>query len=777
MDLSSRPITGFLPIFAVFELAALYLLQWLDSDTKLIVAVPSAFAAVSFSVLAFVFRKRAGRKAISALLLTVSVTAGASLGIFLSRCEFNIKREEVLSYVGKTAVIEGEITGAVYESDFVSYYHADISSVGGKSVSFPLKIEASGGPGLGVCDKFSCQAEFRGLDGTRYVYGDSYIEGKGIYASAVCTDIIKTGTAKNIRYYSNTVNEAAAAALSDAAGEGADLANALILGRKAELSDTLKRDFRSLGISHLLALSGLHFSVIIGSLGAVLTLFRVKRVPKYIILLLSSVAFAFLTGFGVTVSRAAFMMILFCAAKLIGRQTDSLASLSAAAIVITAVSPSSALNVGFQLSFSATLGIILLAPEANLAIAHITAKQSVGETAAQKAKRKIKGVLLLFPLALYIGTAATLFTLPITVETFGSFSALSFFFTALFSIPATLLIYSGFAVLILSPVPFLPKIPGFLCEKLSELIKFSSSRLADGRYLFSLNYDFVPYISVITAAVLLTGLLIRSEKRIHLRLFVFLSAAILFYASYFCCYTVVTAEERGSCTVSYLNCGASEMMTVKADGHGAVIDMSTGGSEGVRAADTLLDESAVPEPEALILTHYHLYHPQTITKYCEESFLKDIYLPFPAGEREEEYYAATLEAANAAGLSVHIYDRVTGVISFYGVEIKIPYFGYIERSAHPVFAVSAGYGNGRAVYLSSALWESDADIAAAAKNCLMLIVGSHGPKAETAFSLKTAAKIYAPTRYKERFQCGFAEVYEDDMIKIELFPPQKAGAD
>ena len=62
MDLSSRPITGFLPIFAVFELAALYLLKWLDSDTKLIVAVPSAFAAVSFSVLAFVFRKRAGRK-------------------------------------------------------------------------------------------------------------------------------------------------------------------------------------------------------------------------------------------------------------------------------------------------------------------------------------------------------------------------------------------------------------------------------------------------------------------------------------------------------------------------------------------------------------------------------------------------------------------------------------------------------------------------------------------------------------------------------------------
>ena len=772
MDISSRLKTGYLVIFAAFELAAMYLLFALDGETKLVIAVPCAFTAVILSVFTAVFRKKMTAKAVSALLAAVALTAGTSLGTFLCRYESNVKRDGVRSYIGVSAVIEGEITEVVYEEDFGAMYYADISDVGGKRVSFPLKITTDGKTKLSVCDRFRCDAVFHDLVSTDYVYGDAYIEGKGIYASAVCGDLELLAPVKSIRYYSGIVNRAASEAVSEATGDGADLANALILGRRDGLSDTLKRDFRALGISHLLALSGLHFSVIVGSLSAILSLFRVRRVPKHIILLLFSLGFAFLTGFGVTVSRAAIMMIIFCLAKLIGRQADSLTSLSAAAVILTAVSPSSAYNVGFQLSFAAALGIILLSPEANLAIAHITAKQSVGETRAQKAKRRIKGILLLFPLALYIGVAATLFTLPVTAETFGAFSPLSFFFTALFSIPATVLIYSGFAVLLFSAIPFVPKIPGFLCEKLAMLIKGASSRLSGGEYIFSLNYGFLPYLFVFTAAVLLTGLLIKPKRYIHLKLFVFLAAAAFFSGSFFICRAVAEADVRDVCTVSYLNCGESEMLTVKINGHGAIIDVSTGGSEGVYAADTMLGADALPEPETLILTHYHKYHAQTVAKYCSDSFLKEIYLPAPTDAAEKELYEAVYKAADGAGLTVHIYCREKDRIDFYGAEIFMPCYGRIERSVHPVFAVASDYYGSSALYLSSAVWESDVYTNRHADGSLMIIVGSHGPKAETAFYCETPAKIYAPTRYSDRFECGFTEVPDDCRVSLDIYPPQ-----
>ena len=767
MEIRTR--ARFLAVFAAAEFSALYIPVQLDGDVRLIAAVPCAFAAVAVLLLALLSRNRVSSKALSAMLLTAAVTAGAALGIFLCRSELNVKRDLVRSYIGKTVTIEGEITEVVYEESFGSVFYADISSVDGGAVSFPLKLEFDRAEELQICEKFRCEAEIRDLVRTNYVYGDSYIESKGIYASALCGDVVRLGTSKGVRYFSQQLNAAASDALTAVTGEGADIANALLLGRRDGLSDTLKRDFRSLGISHILALSGMHFSVMIGSLGALLTVFRMRRIPKYVVLALFSAAYAFLVGFGVTVSRAAIMILLFCLAKLIGRQADSLTSLSAAAIIITAFSPSSAYNAGFQLSFAAALGIIMLSPEARLAAAHITARQSVGETRAQKFKRRVKGWLLLFPLALYTGISAVLFTLPVTRDLFGSFSVLSFLFTALFAVPVTLFLYIGFATLLLLPIPYVSDAAGFLCERSAVLIKRMSEALANGDLIVSLRYDFVPYLFLPTAAILIVGLLIKPKKHIHLRLFFILAAAAVFSLSFFGCYMKDKAEDRGVCTVSYLNCGASEMITAKIDGHGIIIDVSTGGGTGVFAADAVLDEDAVPEPDILILTHLHQYHANTVAKYAGRSFLRKIYLPEPT-DGERDYYDAAAEAARNAGLTVHTYVRGADVIKIGDLLVSMPYFGFLKRSVKPVFALSAESGSGKVLYLSSSVWETDFDTEAYAEGCTAVIVGSHGPNLKTEFDCAAAASVYAPERSAGYVKCAFTAVGEDERIKLRLSP-------
>ncbi len=740
----SRGRGRYLTFFAAAEFFAIYLLRPTDGDTKLTAAIPCAFAAVMLTAAAIILRKRIELRRTAAILTAAALTAGAAAGLFLCRAELNVRRGEVRSYIGKTVAIECVVTDTLYAEDFGSAYIAGVTSVNGEKVSFPLKITC--GETFSLCEKIACDAEFRDLERAEYLYGDEYLEGKGVYAAAGCASVTRLGFSKGVRYYSQRLNDAAASVCDRYAGDGADLVKALILGQRGDLSDTLKRDFRSLGVSHLLALSGMHFSVIIGSAGAVLNLFRVRRVPKYTVLLLLSVAFAFLTGFGVTVSRAALMMILFCLAKLLGRNFDSLTALSAAAIAVTAFSPSSAFNSGFQLSFSATLGIILLAPEANLAIAHITAKQSVGETRAQRVKRKAKGVAMLFPLALYVGIAATLFTLPVTAELFGSFSVLSFFFTAILSIPVTVLIYSGFALLVLSPIPFVPKIPGFLCGRTAALIKTAAGKLANEKFIVSLRYPFVPYLLAAAAVMLAVCLFIRPKKLIHLRLFLILAVSAAFAASFFCCRAITGSVTRGECAVSYLNCGASEALTLNINGRGVIIDVSTGGATGINAADALLDENAVPEPEILILTHVHGAHADTLRKYCGKSFLKEIFIPVPGSDSERKDVAEVTATAAELGLTIRTYDRKSGVITVEGAAVSMPYFGYLKRSVQPVFALSVENGGGSVLYLSPSVWEAGFNAGKAAAGSDAVFVGAHGPAPKAKLYIGADVGVFAAER-------------------------------
>ncbi len=137
------------------------------------------------------------------------------------------------------------------------------------------------------------------------------------------------------------------------------LLKAIMLGDKSGLPDQLEDDFRTVGLSHLIAISGFHVSIILILVLGVLDVgFRPKTAAIITIVVL--ILYAVLVGLRPSVIRATFMGIGFLiGTRFLGRRNNTISILASIAIGITLINPDQITNVGFQLSFAATLSLAL----------------------------------------------------------------------------------------------------------------------------------------------------------------------------------------------------------------------------------------------------------------------------------------------------------------------------------------------------------------------------------------------------------------------------------
>jgi competence protein ComEC len=143
----------------------------------------------------------------------------------------------------------------------------------------------------------------------------------------------------------------------------ASLAQGVILGIRGNISSDVTDDFSRSGVSHLLAISGLHLGIIAGvMLGIGLWLFG-RRHYLYVWLALAAVwFFAVITGFHLPVVRGAIMASLFLFAEMLGRQRSAIVALVFAAAVMVGIWPYILGNASFQLSFLAMAGLVFIFP-------------------------------------------------------------------------------------------------------------------------------------------------------------------------------------------------------------------------------------------------------------------------------------------------------------------------------------------------------------------------------------------------------------------------------
>ena len=139
--------------------------------------------------------------------------------------------------------------------------------------------------------------------------------------------------------------------------ETADLSYALIIGDKSFVDGNDMQSFRTAGIAHLLAVSGLHVGFIVGIFEFIFEKFKVHPLKRLAVSLPLLLFYAYLCGFPASVMRAVVMAVCVQLCRFAFRKVDLLTSLAAACIVILSVKPLYLFDAGFLLSVSAVYGI------------------------------------------------------------------------------------------------------------------------------------------------------------------------------------------------------------------------------------------------------------------------------------------------------------------------------------------------------------------------------------------------------------------------------------
>lgn len=225
-------------------------------------------------------------------------------------------------------------------------------------------------------------------------------------------------------------------------GQPAALLKALLLGARGELDENIQQHFINVGVIHVLAVSGLHVGFVLAGLLGFLSFLRLPTLWRIVLASICLIFYAFLTGLKPSIVRATIMALIYLFGLLLQRRTHVLNTMAIAAFVILCISPLSLFEAGFQLSFVAVLGIVLIYDRFDKLLRPWL--NSIRERGR---------VVLIWMIKLFaVSLAAQIATLPLTVYYFSRFSLIAFF-ANLFVIPVVAIIVAlGMPAILLSTI-------------------------------------------------------------------------------------------------------------------------------------------------------------------------------------------------------------------------------------------------------------------------------------------------------------------------------------
>ena len=204
-----------------------------------------------------------------------------------------------------------------------------------------------------------------------------------------------------------------------------EVLKALLLGDRSSLPDDLEDKFSAIGVAHLLAVSGTHIVIISGVILSLLTFFSIKW--KYLLSVIILSAFILLVGAPVSAIRAGFLGTFLILAQKLGRRGNSLRGLVFIGFLMTLLDPTILRTVSFQLSFSASLGILLFSDRVK---SFLTQKEDGYKyLRVKRFKNKIVEKIRFLPDftidTVAITLSAQIFTLPLVFYYFGHLPVLA----------------------------------------------------------------------------------------------------------------------------------------------------------------------------------------------------------------------------------------------------------------------------------------------------------------------------------------------------------------
>lgn len=392
-----------------------------------------------------------------------------------------------------------------------------------------------------------------------------------------------------------------------------------LTGDKSAMDDGDYLAMQETGLAHLFAVSGLHCAFLV-TLLALLISRRQRLLCAVTIPLL--LFYMVMVGMSPSVVRACIMQIFLLIAPLFRRGSDPLTSLAAALLVILLCNPFAAASVSLQLSFSATLGMVLLSPRLYKLL-----------TGWYKGKcRPLRTALCFVAANLSATLSAVVFTAPLTAWYFRIFVLVAPL-SSLLAVPAAGWSFMAAFVTVLLGFVWLPlaSLLGWISWALVRYILWIANGMMSWRYhaVYFTNPYLVYWLLFLYAAFIVCAATPDGKRK-------YLLASALSVLTLTAAIWVNRQDyQYGVLTALTLDVGQGESVILTSDGETALVDCGSSNSykdPGGLAADTL-HSMGVRELSAVVVTHYHADHTNGLYEVLRRIPVQTIYLP----DIEDEY--------------------------------------------------------------------------------------------------------------------------------------------
>lgn len=428
--------------------------------------------------------------------------------------------------------------------------------------------------------------------------------------------------------------------------EEVGIAKALIIGDKSDINPETRLDFSRSGLSHLMAVSGLHVGFLVAPFWLIIPWIWTKRfgrVAGILFLGFALLSYCWLTGFSASVVRASIMAFLFTYAKLFEKVRYPLNIVGFAAFVLLLYDPKYLTDVGFQLSFGAVTLILVLMPLFD------------SITRDPTRLNKIKASIL-------VGLVVQIGLSPLLAVYFGELSLISPITNLFAMLPASLLVQFGLlstiiTIFIPSAAPYLGFVLNWLAKFLGYLAHFFSS--TDFSYAeFSAPHPLfiVFWISFVIA------LAVSKQKNLRWNWVIISFSALLFWRITL----IFSLFETQKLTLTVFDIGQGDSNLVETPNKKTLL-IDTGlwspnYDSGSRVLVPELRAKGIKHLDAIVLSHPHADHIGGTLSILQAFSVGTIYTDTSSSEPRSKLFQRILNTAYKKGIPViELYagDKIT----------------------------------------------------------------------------------------------------------------------
>ena len=597
-----------------------------------------------------------------------------------------------------------------------SYYTVNIKTINGEKVNCRAALECTYTATFHVGDVICSDVQIQSLDTFYHREEKHYAVANGIRAGLVSEDIstahiLETDQLPLRQLFSKWSAHLSARLFSLTGKQNGALATALFLGDRSQLDEHVTTCFRRTGVSHLLALSGMHVTLLLGLVAALTVHIRVPKKGRIVFLTILALAYLALVGFRISAIRATGMLLLFYLAELVGKRHDPLTTLCTIGFGMLVVSPTTVADGGFWMSFSSVFGLVTVLPKYN--------EWLISKVDSRKVRTVMQAIAASFVAVISVSFFTWLFC--------GEIAPIGILMTVILSPVLSMILSLMIPVLLLDMIPFLSATP--LALLLSALLtfmrEFTSQVASLPQVSFVLNAPFTGILLAVMSITLLILLIVPLRKKYWLIIPPLITTFALIFSNQLWTHTVYDDQLQAA----YVVRSSGSALIVSDEEGTAVIDTSSGSFSMMRDIERAILSQGENEIEDLILTHYHRAFIYSTERFAKRMMIRRIWVPIPQTDEEYEHLCAMYDRLSPLGTQLRMYREgeqlpLFGNAVFHSVDIS-----YLSRSKQPITTYMIQTPNNIVTYTSPSIQESEyySTFRWICQRTDFLILGKHGP--------------------------------------------------